>query len=618
MKRKLSSTSSEASILDDNDERGGVDDQVQPASALVLEQNIGSAESGGFLPAPHLAQSLGMLPGEMIFRSMFYDTPQASHISCLVAQLLNEQEVLLSLQLGEGTSFAVQSRSDVDTLALMEYNAATIQALMDSVEVPSFAVVPEVVVGESDAMYCQASCAPEAVTAEDVGTVFGQAPGVTEQGASASDEGFILAPDLALRLGMYPEQTLRRSMFYGTTQSNIVLEMVNQLSEIRENLLRNQELERAGLISEGIGVGCEDTASLIATNEELILALMSSIEAPVVAPAVVVIDSEEELVEETVKQDTMVAKSGKKVVVLGEISAEKMEEIRIRSAEIVRGLIEEKAARVRVSQERKVARELKKKEERQLAEAARELEQQRMEADKELARQEGEVLPEIREMTEEEEAAELERVEIARKERLVRAEIAREERLAIANARVKEQREARERERLEKLGKMKERQQKKEAEEKEKLERIKARERRKEERAKEVELRVQKREARLRAGELEIVLREERARYLYSSAAIDLRVGVTVEEVNLELSREIERERQLRLELGQVVARIKELKREMGIAMDRGMHKMVLELDRDIALAKLREVEIKIDMVKVKERKKQLSQELNRLSSIGS
>ncbi len=75
-----------------------------------------------------------------------------------------------------------------------------------------------------------------------------------------------------------------------------------------------------------------------------------------------------------------------------------------------------------------------------------------------------------------------------------------------------------------------------------------------------------------------------------------MRAGVTVEEVNLELSREIERERQLRLELGQVVARMKDLRRGMGIARDRGMHR----LDRDIALEKVREVEIKIDMVKVR------------------
>ncbi|WP_092415368.1 hypothetical protein [Candidatus Ichthyocystis sparus] len=289
MKRKLSGTSSEASILDDNDERGGVYDQLQPSSALALEQNIGSDEAGGFLLAPHLAQSLGMSPGEMIFRSMFYDTPQASHVSCLVAQLLNEQEVLLSLQLGEGTSFAVQSGGGVDTFALIEYNAATIQALMDSVEAPSFAVVPEVVIEESDAMYWQAPGAPEAVMVEDVGTVFGQ--GVPEQSASASDEGFVLVPDLALRLGMCPGQTLRRSMFYGTPQSDIVLEMVNQLSAIREDLLRNQELERAVADQEVIGVDCEGTSALIATNEELVQALMDSIK----EPAIVIMTESEEL-----------------------------------------------------------------------------------------------------------------------------------------------------------------------------------------------------------------------------------------------------------------------------------------------------------------------------------
>ncbi|WP_176695545.1 hypothetical protein, partial [Candidatus Ichthyocystis sparus] len=143
MEWKLSSTSNE----EINPEEGGcrqgvVDEQAQQSSALALEQSTGSAEAGGFPLAPSLAQSLGMKPGEMLFRSMFYGSPQASYISDLAAQLLNEQEELVRHELGEGTSSAVRSSDGGYNLALMASNEATIRALMDSIEAPPFAVVP--------------------------------------------------------------------------------------------------------------------------------------------------------------------------------------------------------------------------------------------------------------------------------------------------------------------------------------------------------------------------------------------------------------------------------------------------------------------------------------------
>ncbi|WP_139057455.1 hypothetical protein [Candidatus Ichthyocystis hellenicum] len=90
----------------------------------------------------------------------------------------------------------------------------------------------------------------------------------------------MLAPDLAQSLGMQPGQVLRRGMFYSSPRSNAVLGIISQLSEIREYLLHNQELERSGAIQREIGASCEDAAALIANNEELLQALMASIEAP--------------------------------------------------------------------------------------------------------------------------------------------------------------------------------------------------------------------------------------------------------------------------------------------------------------------------------------------------
>ncbi|WP_092460825.1 hypothetical protein [Candidatus Ichthyocystis sparus] len=253
MKRKLSG--SEASSPEGCGQ-SSVDEHAQPSNTLELEQGAASAEAGGFILAPHLALSLGMNPGEMIFRSMFYGSPQASTISTLVNQLLEKQEELFNCGPGEGTSSGTHYNT-LNTLSLIESNAAAIQALMDSIEAPTSASVVE---GEDNAHW--------------------QAPVAPEQSTRGSDGGFILAPDLALSLGMQPGQALLRGMFYGTSQSDTVLSIVNQLSEIREDLLRNQE--RSGAIEGGTNVDFEDTSSLLETNEELMQALMGSIEAPAV------------------------------------------------------------------------------------------------------------------------------------------------------------------------------------------------------------------------------------------------------------------------------------------------------------------------------------------------
>ncbi|WP_092415358.1 hypothetical protein [Candidatus Ichthyocystis sparus] len=277
MKRKLSSSSSEEEVLHGNAEQVDVEKQAQQSGSLELEQSTEYYGTGGFVLAPHLALKLGMSPGEILFRSMFYGTPQTSIVSSLAAQLLDEHEALVSNEAGEGSS-STQYRGGGCNSALMDYNERTIQALLDSIEEPRFAVVPPVV-------------------AESIYTVHKQVPCAALKKSTVNSDGeFMLTPDLAMDLGMQPGQALRRGMFHGTPQSHIVLSMVNQFLEIQSGLLRNQELERANSETQDvISFGSEYTAHLIATNEELIKALMSSIEAPtVIVPSTIVADSETE------------------------------------------------------------------------------------------------------------------------------------------------------------------------------------------------------------------------------------------------------------------------------------------------------------------------------------
>ncbi|WP_176696862.1 hypothetical protein, partial [Candidatus Ichthyocystis sparus] len=226
----------------------------------------------GFMLTPDLAIELGMQPGARLFRSMFYGTPQSDVVLELVSQLSEMRENLLISQTLEIAS-ATQKGISVDyenTAALIAANEELMQALMGSIESPSFTVLPGVAV-------------------EVVDTTLRQVPSAPGQSTIDHDEGFMLTPDLAIELGMQPGQVLRRSMFYGTSQSNIVLKIVSQLSAIREDLLHNQELEISGAIQDETSIGCENIAALMATNEELIRALVGSIEAPsVVVPTIAV------------------------------------------------------------------------------------------------------------------------------------------------------------------------------------------------------------------------------------------------------------------------------------------------------------------------------------------
>ncbi|WP_176695603.1 hypothetical protein, partial [Candidatus Ichthyocystis sparus] len=173
-----------------------------------------------------------MHPGEMLFRSMFYGTPQASRVSILLAQLVERREALISRETGEGTSSTVVTSDGGYNAALIASNERTIQALLDSLDPPELAEVVQ-----------------EGVTT----TIHGQVSGAPEQSTEDSDVGGMLAPD----------------------------------SAIRESLLHNKESEGFAAIQERVSVGCEDITAPIAANEGLVRALMGSIEAPaVVAPTV--------------------------------------------------------------------------------------------------------------------------------------------------------------------------------------------------------------------------------------------------------------------------------------------------------------------------------------------
>ncbi|WP_242647421.1 hypothetical protein, partial [Candidatus Ichthyocystis sparus] len=143
MKRQLSSASSGASSLNGNDGLGSADEQVQPPSTSASEQSTESSElEGGLLLDSHLAQLLGMRPGERLCRGVFYGSPMASYVSSLAAQFLDKQEGLLRRGLGEGTS-SITQHSMAEYLSMSRYNALAIRALLDSVEAPASVITGE-------------------------------------------------------------------------------------------------------------------------------------------------------------------------------------------------------------------------------------------------------------------------------------------------------------------------------------------------------------------------------------------------------------------------------------------------------------------------------------------
>ncbi|WP_092411593.1 hypothetical protein [Candidatus Ichthyocystis sparus] len=492
MKRKLSSSSNEANSPEVGYVQGCLGEQEQSSSVLELEQSTGSAEVGGFLLAPHLSQALGMHPSEMLFRSMFYGTPQASRISDLITELLIEHEDLLCRVMGEGTG-SILLGGGACSIALVDSSAATIQALIDSIEAPLSVVVPsEAVEGVGTVTNGQALGVPEVVAVAGVGdATYEQATSAPEQSNRYSCVGFVLPPDLALKLGMYPGQVLCRSMFYDTPQSDIVLDVVGQISEAQECLLRDQELERSGVVDQVSRVGYGNTDALIAANEELLQALMDSIESPLLTavPPVIAVSSSSEEMSDEVERDRSIEVENERVLeiareemaemererlrVIAEIEARKREKDHVKVENVereIQGRIdarEERARRVEIDvQERREARE------------AREAKARRIEQE-----MRGEDIEEERELVSrlEEELAK------ARAERLARAEIAlRAEQEAKAEKEREKERE-RERKKAEKEKEKVEKAERKKEKEREKAEKEREKERKKAEKEREKE-----------------------------------------------------------------------------------------------------------------------------------
>ncbi|WP_242641522.1 hypothetical protein [Candidatus Ichthyocystis sparus] len=207
---------------------------------------------------------------------------------------------------------------------------------------------------------------PGASLWQDPGAPYAQqTPIVAKQSGrgSPSHGGLILPADLAQSLGMQPDQMLFRGMFYNTPQSNTVLGVINQLSEIQLDLLRNLELEIAGVArQEVIGPGCENTASLITTNEELLKALKASIEAPTALVPTMIIEESATGPEEKLLPELEEERNRKLVKSRTKLYTKEQEERKKRKeeerAEKLRKKEEEKEEKLRKKEE-----ELRKKEE---------------------------------------------------------------------------------------------------------------------------------------------------------------------------------------------------------------------------------------------------------------
>ncbi len=159
----------------------------------------------------------------------------------------------------------------------------------------------------------------------------------------------MLSPYLASALGMQPGERLFRGMFHSTQWSHVVLGMINQLSEIQKDLLRNQELERAGVVTQGeISLSFKDTTALIATNEESLQALMASIEAPAETTPPTVVDSSSNSETELEERTLAKLEEGKmKCRVPNEEEATRIRSPDPVGAGILRSLMEEEEARYR-------------------------------------------------------------------------------------------------------------------------------------------------------------------------------------------------------------------------------------------------------------------------------
>ncbi|WP_175330599.1 hypothetical protein, partial [Candidatus Ichthyocystis hellenicum] len=301
-----------AVAMDGTDTRRG-----RPSSAQGHSSTAPDAEVG-FVLEPHLARELGMQRGEMIFRGMFYNTQRAFRVSRLVSRLLSEQEELVRRSLlGDGTSSVIRySGEGVVFSPLIKSKAATIQALVSSMEAPLPAIVPAVIEISSDEDLEEGKAVehgtraaeldnrgklreaaesesekgklgrgsvevPAVVVVDDVDT---RGQSSSAQGHSSAvpgaGVGFLLEPHLARELGVQHGEMIFRGTFYGTPLAPLVSQIINRLLSEQEGLVRR------GLLGEGTSSVVQSSgdgvvfSDLIKSNAATIQALVSSIEAP--------------------------------------------------------------------------------------------------------------------------------------------------------------------------------------------------------------------------------------------------------------------------------------------------------------------------------------------------
>ncbi|WP_141663023.1 hypothetical protein [Candidatus Ichthyocystis sparus] len=264
MKRRLSSSSSGPSSPKDSIEQGSVGEYE---SSSELEQS----SEVGFILEPHLAQILGMGPGESLVRGMFFGSERTGDVLCLINQILEVHEDMVHGESEEGASGGYDP-------CLAESNQLLLEALMSSIEGPA-----------------------EVEDNVDIQSGGLSSSNASKHGEEERAEGFVPDPSLAQILGMNPGELLVRGMFFGTEKASFVSNLVDQ---ILDNMIRRELGEGTSSARLETAGDLENAVALEVSNSLLVQALMDSIEAPgAIAPkqkSVIVIEDSEESGESSV------------------------------------------------------------------------------------------------------------------------------------------------------------------------------------------------------------------------------------------------------------------------------------------------------------------------------
>ncbi|WP_242641650.1 hypothetical protein, partial [Candidatus Ichthyocystis sparus] len=236
-------------------------------SSSELEQS----SEVGFILEPHLAQILGMGPGESLVRGMFFGSERTGDVLCLINQILEVHEDMVHGESEEGASGGYDP-------CLAESNQLLLEALMSSIEGPA-----------------------EVEDNVDIQSGGLSSSNASKHGEEERAEGFVPDPSLAQILGMNPGELLVRGMFFGTEKASFVSNLVDQ---ILDNMIRRELGEGTSSARLETAGDLENAVALEVSNSLLVQALMDSIEAPgAIAPkqkSVIVIEDSEESGESSV------------------------------------------------------------------------------------------------------------------------------------------------------------------------------------------------------------------------------------------------------------------------------------------------------------------------------